>query len=184
MKELSEYTEEVLRRAAAKRAARRRRLTTAALCVGAAALVIAVLPVIKLVKEKSPDNGSQEAYSAPTDAPVDIDNGLPEIEGVDSVPELSCTVAGLSEEEAKSLSPEDAAEMRELIAAVFASPGEVTDEAMPETEGGWVLVLTENGESVRYTLTGNELKNEATGETRTLTEEQLSRLAKLIAAAH
>ena len=172
MKELNEYTAEVLRRAEGIKAARKRRRDALMLCVPVA-LTLAAALILPRYLRKGPDGISEVMATHPAAVETSPEVDSPEIEGVDGL-ELRCTVCLSPQTESREsyeLSPEDAAEMAELLASVKTCSA--VDDCIDESAGtGYSISLNEGGKVSNYTFADGILTEDSTGSRYMPTAEQ------------
>lgn len=179
MKEISEYTSEVLRRAEEKNRTRRRNIGTAiSFCVPFALLSAAavfVLPRLGLTTDSMPG-----AAALPEDAEshyVDSDS----ISAEPGQAAIYASIESLDEEQGGEASlvcgePDKLAALIESIESAEADPP--ADESFCR---GWRITLTDaEGNISSYLLTELRLRNNVTGAEYALTAEQYERLLELI----
>ena len=182
MKELNEYTAEVMRRAEGKKRARKNALVkTVSLCaplvlitVGAALLLPRLLPFGSAAPDSDrPETAEPSAVVSAMIQPGDIAGPVDEDLPVDELTQDSGAV--ITDTAAID-------ELTELIAKIgcegLPCPG--SNSVIASHEECAIITLTHaDGSTESYTLYKNRLKNNDTGESFEITAEQYARLAEL-----
>ena len=189
MKEMNEYTAEVLRRVDRRKRERKARLRTAALCAPAvltALILAAVLPKWGKVSsdEAAPDGAGSASHADPAAAntapPSDNFGGIGENDGarLDLVAGIEAERLGFYDN--GSVVPLEA--YREIVETIAAAEGRApldNEDDVPSPGIGIVLHYS-NGTDAEYELYGSTLKNTGTGQSFPLTSDEASRLVKLL----
>ncbi|MCR5809750.1 MAG: hypothetical protein K6G56_09390 [Clostridiales bacterium] len=186
MKELSEYTEEALRRADEKKAKRRQRtgalLAVSVPCLLAAVLIFIMAPLYPKPKdtpEASPEDSHYyhlETHEAAL--PTKLPDGDAEYDGV-----KTCLLVRIALPD-ESVFEETSGEALESIAAALGWQEDAEEDVVlteeKELEGASITLEFADGSSDSYSVVNGYVKNERTGETTKLTKELASMLLGIV----
>ncbi|MBR3381919.1 MAG: hypothetical protein IKG85_02625 [Clostridia bacterium] len=189
MREMSEYTAEVLRRIdeknAARRAARARAIKLGVPTAAAALAIAFLLPAVLrgsagMAPQAVPQDGESPESAQVTIAPQDESDGLETVDGVSFTLSVSVTDASTGE----SLPFSGDAEALAALIGEIAEGGSHVDESIPELHE-WdqrrlIIEITTPEGAERWLLAEGVLKNESTEVDHPLTAVQLARMNELL----